>query len=869
MSKKKRIKGNPGCTNCPLHEKSSNTCIMGMGAIPAKIMVVLDNPTLADADNEMPISGRNLIYLQEMFEKAGINWNDCYITTTVKCGVPKGTKLKASDIKACSEYLSHEFDAVRPRFILTMGATALKAIMGKGKITDVHGTVMKHSSGAKVVPVYAPGVVWRDPSKIEDMERDLSTFADLVGGVKHELPETNFYVVENSDDFERMIRDISKESYLSWDIETTGLNRFKDKITVMGFGLKDKQWILPFSLGKFGREVLQMMWEIITETIRKSNIKIITQNGKFDNLFSRHNWKYGLEIYFDTMIAAYALDENTPNGLKYQARKVFRVPDYDVDIDTKKGGKTDNTALYKYLAYDVIFTRKLFFHFRKELRKDEPTNRLFWNLLMPAFRMYENVQMEGVYINQDKFDEVDRILTERIEEIDEELDEIRIASGYPKPINWGSTKQLADYLYDYLKLPVLGKTATGNPSTAGDYLLKLKDEHPSIRLIVERKGLKQLHSFFINGWKDKLQEGKLYPNFNIHVTVTGRTSSNEPNLQQVPRDKRIRTLIGAPPGWTMVEIDYSQAELRIAGELSDDPKIQMVYALGKDIHTNTAVSISGKNEDTITKEDRKKAKPVNFGFVYGMGYKKFVEYADTNYGVILTEDEAFEYRKRFFEEYNYLPKWHDKQRRIVRQFKQVRSLIGRLRRLPDIDSPDKGVRSEAERQAINSPVQSFASDLMLMALIEIDETLPKEHVRIVGSVHDAGLYIIRNDQLNKYVPIIKNIMEKPKLLTECFNVHLKTPIVADVEVGNWGAGVPWQEGQYINLKEDGTAEMVDEPVRHYLYHPESDCYVKAISDLELDHYLKEGCIPISKYQYMKGKGLSKKKVRRKGKNKQK
>ena len=243
-------------------------------------------------------------------------------------------------------------------------------------------------------------------------------------------------------------------------------------------------------------------------------------------------------------------------------------------------------------------------------------------------------------------------------------------------------------------------------------------------------------------------------------------------------------------------------------------------------------------------------------FLYGMGSPRFVDYAEKNYGVKLSDRESKEYRIRFFEEYSELPTWHDKQRRIVRAYKQVRNLIGRLRRLPEIDSPDRSKSSEAERQSINSPVQSLASDIMLMSLIEVDENLPKEDTRIIGSVHDAGLFIIRNDMLNTRLPQIKKIMENPPLLTEVFNTTLDVPLTVDVDIGDWGAGIGWN-GEHVEVDEEGNISLSkkqDKKVRYYMYHPVSGELFTTRNRKARRRQIRRGYKTITRREYQKMKG---------------
>jgi len=294
---------------------------------------------------------------------------------------------------------------------------------------------------------------------------------------------------------------------------------------------------------------------------------------------------------------------------------------------------------------------------------------------------------------------------------------------------------------------------------------------------------------FIESWKEKInpETRRMYPSFKLHGTVTGRLSCEKPNLQQVPRDPEVRTLITAPPGWVLVEADYSQVELRVAACLSKDRAMRRAFQTGEDIHIKTAMAVTGLPAEKIDKEMRKKAKAVNFGFVYGMGATKFRNYAKVKYGVDLTEEEAHEFRERFFELYPRLPGWHERQRGFVTTHGYVRTPIGRKRRLPEIISNDRALRSGAERQAINSPVQGAASDMNLFAAIQIAKAFPDD-VRIIATVHDAVLMEVRKSKVEEILPQIKLLMEDREAIFEAFGWDIPVPLEVEIKVGPWGAG---------------------------------------------------------------------------------
>lgn len=272
---------------------------------------------------------------------------------------------------------------------------------------------------------------------------------------------------------------------------------------------------------------------------------------------------------------------------------------------------------------------------------------------------------------------------------------------------------------------------------------------------------------------------------------------SDPNLMQVPRDPSIRSVIQAPPGWVCIEGDLSQAELRIAAELSQDPELKTCYQTGVDVHTRTVETLFGIDPKVMTKEQRKKGKAVNFGFIYGMGWRKFMEYARDNYGQTFTEEEAQKTRKGFFKLYKALPDWHKKQREFVHKKGYVRNLIGRKRRLYDALLPDNEENrikiAQAERNAINSPVQSLASDINLSAFVALSEKYTDPNlVRIEGTIHDAILLIAREDIANQVAHDMKYFMEHPPIF-EKLGIHLTVPIVSEVEIGPWSKGVVWHE----------------------------------------------------------------------------
>jgi DNA polymerase-1 len=412
---------------------------------------------------------------------------------------------------------------------------------------------------------------------------------------------------------------------------------------------------------------------------------------------------------------------------------------------------------------------------------------------MPGERVLQKIENKGVYIDQDILRNVtDEYECER-DRLDDEISD-KLPKKWQGIINLNSPKQLAELLYTDLGLPVLVTTATGEPSTGKPALLRLVDFNELPRLILDRRRYEKALNGFLLPWVDFLKDdGRLHSTYDIAKTATGRLCASEPNLQQVPRDPKVRNLISCTPGRDFIEADYSQLELRVAAFVAGAESMKNSYRAGIDLHTKTASQMARVDISKVTKDMRTKAKPVNFGYLYGMWWKSYKPYAFDNYGIVVTDKEAEESRNIYFQTYPELLPWHERQKQEAHQFKSVRTPTGRIRHLPDIDSPDKDIRNGEERKAINTPVQSFGSDITLMAMIVIDQEIERKYkgkACLVGQVHDAIMAEADKDISMEVALMIKRVMENvPVLLRKYFGVHFDVPLVAEVELGSaWGIG---------------------------------------------------------------------------------
>lgn len=803
---------NPDCELCPLHHSAQHVCLLGSGPIPAEVMIVGEAPGEREDDEHRAFVGRSGKLLDKaLTELADLDRDSVYVTNAVKCRPPENATPDRKQMKTCSqEYMPQEVEAVQPKFILTLGNTAMLALTGKSGITKHHGSVWRRQLWGRDVTIMAtvhPAAVLRNPTWAQAFGSDMTRFGQLVRGVNSN-PETRVLLVNTVDGLRQLIAKLKQVPVICFDIETytvpadepyvrSNLQEWHgddSKIVSISFSwCEGLSAVVPINHPQSRWKDPTAILRALKPVLERRDCEYIAHNGKFDCRWL-HEKGIRVPLTIDTMLAAHMIDENRSKGLENLARTELGVYNWKGRVDLSDATKVPLNELGVYNGKDTDYPLRLWQGLKPKLEADVRMMRVFSELMMPASRALVDIERTGVYLDPDRWQERHDEAIEKRDQLYEFINRGASKVGLDTPINLNSPQQVGRFLFEGLNLPVIQRTKKGAPSTAESILLRLASQSRyTTAMIKYRKWAKYLSTYLLPWWfEHRDSRGRIHSSYKLYGTVTGRLSG-EGGIQQVPRDPFIRSVIGAEPGWMFVLADYSQIELRIAAMVANEKRMLRQYIQGEDIHMSRACKMTGKLPEDVTKEERKKAKAVNFGYIYGMGAAKFVTYAFDNYGMTITQEEAEEDRNGFFEDYPALRPWHQRQRRLAQRYQRVISPIGRVRHLKNVLSSDKDVRAEAERQAINSPVQSMASDMMLFSLVRLHATVPPSQARIVGTVHDSILFEVREDKVSKFAPIIRSFMEDTFVLEQTFGCEITVPIIADVEVGlHWGEGEPWQ-----------------------------------------------------------------------------
>lgn len=838
-----------GCRECRLGSEvePEEVCVTGSGNRRAEIMVV----------SKVPNSRIWQENLEEALKGAGLDPAAMFFTGAVKCRDYEANATKTS-VKACKPFLEAEIDIVKPKWILTLGNEALQSVTGNSGIMKHRGRLIAHASGATVIPTISPSAVQRNPGQRQSYIADLNFFAAQVMGKPAKVDKPKMAMVKTKKQLKAVKKLLEMAHFMAFDIETyssTGDEFGKNpRIISLSFTLvtqltNGEEGVITVCIPLCHKDSpFKRSWRSVLKYLAPAMCQVpkrVAHNGKFDCRWLNH---HGVPIYstYDTMLAAHLLDENRLKGLKPQATSRFGVEQWS--LDAKDLRNHDLAEILVYNGLDTYYTYHLYEETRAELLKERRLLRIFMKLLMPADRILIDVERRGVWMDREKLASHTKIAFDMRDEIDRQLETFlpqetvtvdpglpsggvqfwewpTYKNGKPCEVNWNPSIFLRWFLFEHLDLPVINRGkekddgSLGDPSVAESVMMELKNyaittgiAKEPIRLLMERSKWQKYCSAFLSAYQELLDDhDRIHTTFKLYGTVTGRLSSGKAdadkisgrpslrgvNLQQVPRDPFIRGLFGAAPGHTFVEADFSQVELRVAAYLSRDRTMLHLYQTGQDIHRATAAWVLGRPASLVTADDRKKAKAVNFGFVYGMGARKFVKTAFEKYELDFSEEEAQAIRKTFFAQFPGLLSWHARQRRLVGDYGRVQSPIGRVRHLPDIESSDSFVRGEAERQAINSPVQSFASDMTLLSMVLLQEIFWEKglNAHFISTVHDALLFEVADKDVADTLPIIKDVMENLPLKKK-FGAEIDVPIVVDIKVGKY-----WGESKELTSEE--------------------------------------------------------------------
>lgn len=580
-----------------------------------------------------------------------------------------------------------------------------------------------------------------------------------------------------------LVQKIKEKREVSVDVETDNTDATKAALIGMSFCLREKEaYYIPLAHKCLGGPTLakKQVLEKVREILEDETIQKYGHNLKYDLLVLRNEGIALQGISFDTMIASYLLNPSKFNhNLEDVSAEYLQVRLMPISDLIGKGGKqitidhvpADRVAQYSGAQVDMVWRLKQLF--AKELESKQ-LDKLFYDVEMPLLQILADMEYAGILVDLPYLEKLAKEFTHRIDQLEEEI--FALAG---EKFNINSPQQLSRILFQKLQLPVIEKTKTG-ASTNEAVLRQLQKLHDLPKKIIQYRELAKLKSTYIDPIPDMVAQktGRLHTSFNQTVTATGRLSSSDPNMQNIP----IRTEIGRmirrsfipAKGCLFISADYSQIDLRVLAHICGDENMRRAFAEGEDIHTHTAAEIFGVKPTEVDDEKRRVAKMVNFGLSYGM----------SPYGLSqslnIDQSTAKEYIERYFTRYRGVKDYMEK---IVEQARRdgfVTTLLNRRRYLPEIHSSDRNIRSFAERVAINMPIQGTAADIVKVAMIHIAGKISQEKLRtkMLLQVHDELIFETPEDEIARVQKIIVKEMEKA--------LPLNVPIKVNVSIGkNW------------------------------------------------------------------------------------
>lgn len=609
-------------------------------------------------------------------------------------------------------------------------------------------------------------------ANFEELEQQTST--------KSTVKDNNhlYQFIDNPKAQKILVENLIQQKVVCFDTETTSLDEMEAELVGMSFSYK-KGLAYYIPLSEKREEVLETL-EIFKPFFEKETVMKVAHNLKFDYKILK---LYGVEfkgMLFDTMIAHYLLNPDGRHGMDYLSEMYLNYKPVSIESLIGKKGKKQGSfrdvsidEATEYAAEDADVTLQLYEIFAPQLKK-ENLEDLFYKVEMPLMEVLAKMELAGISLDENWLKQ---------ESIDLENDlrnlESKIFEFAGEEFNMNSPKQLGDVLFEKLKLdPKAKKTKTGQYQTSEDVLQKLVAKHEIIPLILEYRTYQKLKSTYVDALPSQIDkdDNRVHTNFSQTTAATGRLASVNPNLQNIPirtlRGQQIRGAFVANPGNKIISADYSQIELRLIADISDETNMIQAFQNGEDIHASTASKLFKVPLNEVTKTQRSQAKTVNFGIIYGQGAFALAEQTG------LSRTEAKQLIDSYYETYPKLKEFMAEQVKKARELGYVETILGRKRHLKDVNSNNFVVRSHAERNAVNAPIQGSAADIIKIAMINIDKVFQKEKLqsKMLLQVHDELVFETPENEVEVATYLIKTEMENA--------VETQVPLLVEVGVGN-------------------------------------------------------------------------------------
>ena len=612
-----------------------------------------------------------------------------------------------------------------------------------------------------------------EPTNLSEEKKE--TIHKKLNDVEHE-----YILVDNEDAARNVCEVLLTFSTVSFDTETTSIDAISAHLVGLSFAVEGgRAWYVAVPRET---EAAQRMVDIFRPFYENTQILKVGQNIKYDlNVLARYGIRLSFPL-FDTMLAHYLVQPELYHNMDFLAEVYLNYQTIHIEeLIGPKGRNQKNMAdldpadIRDYACEDADVTLRLMQPLKEELEKNGLMQE-FHDIEMPLMPVLAKMERNGVTLDTQALDETGKHFRQRMQQLEAEIYEL---AGHPFTIT--SPKQVGEVLFDELHLnDKAKKTKSGQYSTSEEVLEALRTKHPIVEKILAHRGLKKLISTYIEALPKLInpETGHIHTSFNQAVTATGRLSSSNPNLQNIPvrgdDGREIRKAFVPETGCTFFSADYSQIELRIMAHLSGDEHLINDFCEGRDIHAATASRVFHKPLEEITRDERRKAKTANFGIIYGISAFGLAERMEVSRG------EAKELITNYFQTYPKVKEYMERSVEEARQRGYIVTAFGRRRYLPDINSKNAVVRGYAERNAVNAPIQGTAADIIKIAMVRIDHRFEQEGIRskMILQVHDELNFSVYPDELDQVKRIVIDEMEHAYTMS--------VPLIADCGEGaNW------------------------------------------------------------------------------------